>query len=101
MELKGWRRRKGYPREARFERSVEQTYRSRDKNRVQGGSIGRAGHLPRSPYPSRMRSVDPPLDPETSAMMSYAGSPQGRAHREMRARSFAMASASSSLPHIL
>src|ERR1700732_189147 len=30
-----------------------------DKNRVQGVSIGRAGHLPRSPYPSRMRSVDP------------------------------------------
>jgi len=30
-----------------------------DKNRVQGASVGRAGHLPRSPYPSRMRSVDP------------------------------------------
>jgi hypothetical protein len=30
-----------------------------DKNRVQGVSIGRAGLLPRSPYPSRMRSVDP------------------------------------------
>jgi hypothetical protein len=29
-----------------------------DKNRVQGASVGRAGHLPRSPYPSRMRSVD-------------------------------------------
>jgi len=30
-----------------------------DKNRVQGASVGRAGHLPRSPYPSKMRSVDP------------------------------------------
>src|SRR3974377_391962 len=30
-----------------------------DKNRVQGASVGRAGHLPRSPYPSRRRSVDP------------------------------------------
>src|SRR4249920_4180710 len=32
---------------------------SMDKNRVQGASVGRAGHLPRSPYPSRTRSVDP------------------------------------------
>jgi hypothetical protein len=32
---------------------------SMDKNRVQGASVGRAGLLPRSPYPSRMRSVDP------------------------------------------
>src|ERR1022692_2112811 len=30
-----------------------------DKNRVQGVSVGRAGNLPQSPYPSRMRSVDP------------------------------------------
>ena len=30
-----------------------------DKHRVEGASVGRAGHLPRSPYPSRMRSVDP------------------------------------------
>src|SRR6202030_1594927 len=30
-----------------------------DKNRVQGASVGRSGHLPRSPYPSRVRSVDP------------------------------------------
>src|SRR6266852_5829115 len=30
-----------------------------DKHRVQGASVGRAGHLPQSPYPSRMRSVDP------------------------------------------
>src|SRR5215469_11500488 len=30
-----------------------------DKNRVQGASVGRAGHLPRSPYPSKVRSVDP------------------------------------------
>src|SRR5438874_759564 len=32
-----------------------------DKNRVQGASVGRAGHLPRSPYPSRRRSVDPAM----------------------------------------
>src|SRR5882672_11458403 len=31
---------------------------SMDKNRIQGASVGRAGDLPRSPYPSRMRSVD-------------------------------------------
>jgi len=30
-----------------------------DKNRIQGASVGQAGDLPRSPYPSRMRSVDP------------------------------------------
>src|ERR1700720_1786785 len=29
-----------------------------DKNWVQGVSVGRAGDLPQSPYPSRMRSVD-------------------------------------------
>jgi len=32
---------------------------SMDKNRIQGVSVGRAGNLPRSPYPSRARSVDP------------------------------------------
>ena len=32
---------------------------SMDKNRVQGVSVGRAGNLPRSPYPSSTRSVDP------------------------------------------
>ena len=31
---------------------------SMDKNRIQGVSIGRAGNLPRSPYPSKVRSVD-------------------------------------------
>src|ERR1700722_11986228 len=30
-----------------------------DKNRIQGVSVGRAGNLPRSPYPSKMRSVAP------------------------------------------
>jgi len=49
--------RKGYRREAGSEGSVEQTCESMDKNRVQGASVGRAGHLPRSPYPSRTRSV--------------------------------------------
>src|SRR5277367_74467 len=32
---------------------------SMDKNRIQGVSVGRAGNLPRSPYPSSARSVDP------------------------------------------
>jgi hypothetical protein len=32
---------------------------SMDKNRIQGVSAGRAGNLPQSPYPSRVRSVDP------------------------------------------
>ena len=31
---------------------------SMDKNRIQGASAGRAGNLPRSPYPSGVRSVD-------------------------------------------
>src|SRR6266699_6800001 len=59
MEVKGERQRKGCRREARSEGSVQQTCGSMDKHRVQGASVGRAGHLPRSPYPSRMRSVDP------------------------------------------
>jgi hypothetical protein len=29
-----------------------------DKNRIQGVSVGRAGDLPQSPYPSKMRNVD-------------------------------------------
>jgi len=32
---------------------------SMDKNRILGASAGRAGNLPRSPYPSKVRSVDP------------------------------------------
>ena len=32
---------------------------SMDKNRIKGASAGRAGNLPRSPYPSKVRSVDP------------------------------------------
>ena len=50
---------KGYRREAGSERSMDQMCESMDKNRIQGVSIGRAGDLPRSPYPSKMRSVDP------------------------------------------
>src|ERR1700740_786450 len=49
---------KGYRREAVSEGSIEQTRESMDKNRIQGASVGRAGLLPRSPYPSRMQSVD-------------------------------------------
>src|SRR5271167_297731 len=32
---------------------------SMEKNRIPGASAGRAGYLSRSPYPSRVRSVDP------------------------------------------
>src|SRR6202049_3488299 len=38
---------------------MKQRCESMDKNRIQGVSVGRAGNLPRSPYPSKMRSVDP------------------------------------------
>jgi hypothetical protein len=38
---------------------MDQMCESMDKNRVEGASAGRAGNLPRSPYPSRVRSVDP------------------------------------------
>lgn len=38
---------------------MDQMCESMDKNRIQGASAGRAGNLPRSPYPSRVRSVDP------------------------------------------
>src|SRR5664280_2996113 len=49
---------KGYRREAGSERSMDQMCESMDKNRIQGVSAGRAGNLQRSPYPSRVRSVD-------------------------------------------
>src|SRR5713226_6823392 len=38
---------------------MDQMCESMDKNRILGASAGRAGNLPRSPYPSRVRSVDP------------------------------------------
>ncbi len=50
---------KGYRREAGSERSMDQKCESMDKNRIQGASVGRAGNLSRSPYPSKVRSVDP------------------------------------------
>ena len=50
---------KGFRREAGSERSMDQMCESMDKNRIQGASAGRAGNLPRSPYPSKVRSVDP------------------------------------------
>src|SRR4030088_186176 len=37
---------------------MDQMCESMDKNRIQGVSAGRAGNLPRSPYPSKVRSVD-------------------------------------------
>ncbi len=49
---------KGYRREAGSERSMDQMCESMDKNRIQGVSVGRAGNLPQSPYPSKMRNVD-------------------------------------------
>ena len=38
---------------------MDQMCESMDKNRILGASAGRAGNLPRSPYPSKVRSVDP------------------------------------------
>src|ERR1700684_2310777 len=37
---------------------MDQKCESMDRNRIKGASVGRAGNLPRSPYPSKMRSVD-------------------------------------------
>jgi len=37
---------------------MDQMCESMDKNRMQGVSVGRAGNLPQSPYPSKMRNVD-------------------------------------------
>jgi hypothetical protein len=37
---------------------MDQMCESMNKNRIQGVSAGRAGNLSRSPYPSRVRSVD-------------------------------------------
>ena len=48
----------GLPPQGGSEGSTKQTCESMDKNRIKGASAGRAGHLPRSPYPSRVRSVD-------------------------------------------
>ena len=50
---------KGHRREAGSERSMDQMCESMDKNRIQGVSAGRAGYLPQSPYPSKVRNVDP------------------------------------------
>jgi hypothetical protein len=51
--------RKGYRREAGSEGSAKQRCEPMDKNRIRGGSVGRAGNVSRSPYPSTARSVDP------------------------------------------
>jgi hypothetical protein len=37
---------------------MDQMCESMDKNRIQGAGTGRAGNLLRSPYPSRVPSVD-------------------------------------------
>src|SRR3954469_19723695 len=58
MEVKGERGCKGYRREAGSERSMDQMCESMDKNRIPGVSVGRAGNLSRSPFPSRTRNVD-------------------------------------------
>src|ERR1700690_1465161 len=49
----------GYRREAGSERSMDQMCESMNKNRIQGVNAGRSGNLLQSPYPSRVRSVDP------------------------------------------
>src|SRR6266496_6181508 len=51
--------RKGYRREAGSEGSAKQRCEPMNKNRIRGASAGRAGNGSRSPYPSRVRSVDP------------------------------------------
>src|SRR6201987_368170 len=51
--------RKGYRCEAGSEGSAKQRWEPMDKNRIRGASVGRAGNLSRSPYPSTARSVDP------------------------------------------
>ena len=51
--------RKGYRREAGSEGSAKQRCEPMDKNRIRGASVGRAGNVSRSPYPSTARSVDP------------------------------------------
>jgi hypothetical protein len=51
--------RKGYRREAGSEGSAKQRCEPMDKNRIRGVSVGRAGNVSRSPYPSTARSVDP------------------------------------------
>ena len=38
---------------------MEQTCESMDKNRIGGARAGRAGDLPRRPYPSSVRRVNP------------------------------------------
>ena len=40
---------------------MEQTCESMNKNRILGASAGRAGNVLRSPYPSKVRSVDPAI----------------------------------------
>jgi hypothetical protein len=37
---------------------MDQMCESMDKNRILGASAGRAGNVLRSPYPSKVRSVD-------------------------------------------
>jgi hypothetical protein len=49
---------KGYRREAGSEGSAKQRCEPMDKNRIRGASVGQAGSVSRSPYPSTARSVD-------------------------------------------
>ena len=50
--------RKGYRREAGSEGSAEQRCEPMDKNRIRGASVGRAGNVLRSPFPSNAQNVD-------------------------------------------
>jgi hypothetical protein len=65
--------RKGYRCEAGSEGSAKQRCEPMDKNRIRGASVGRAGNVSRSPYPSRTRSVDPAVGvvatPSRAALM--------------------------------
>ena len=51
--------RKGYRREVGSEGSAKQRCEPMDKNRIRGASVGRAGNVSRSPYPSRANTVNP------------------------------------------
>jgi hypothetical protein len=67
---------KGYRREARSEGSTKQMGESMDKNRIQGASTGRAGNVPRSPYPPRGRKSWPRICVAGAAISAFAKRPR-------------------------
>src|SRR3979490_2357439 len=48
-----------------------------DKNRIQGVSVGRAGNLPRSPYPSKMQQ-------NIQGELNFSATPAGEAREAGR-----------------